>query len=94
MLVRGTEEIVGVYILNYSLLLLWGIASVLMEAVFGAQNYFTSFFSAFFALAIGCLCSLVHILIPVERRRRGITTAAQEVCSTRAFRDKLEQETK
>ena len=78
MLVRGADEIVGLYILNYSLLLLWGISSVLVEALWGMEHNFTSYFSAFFALAIGCLCALVHVLIPVERRRRGIATEVDE----------------
>lgn len=85
MLVRGTDEIVGLYILNYSLLLLWGISSVLVEALWGPKNNATSFFSAFFALVIGCLCALVHILIPVERRRRTTTgtptDAGPQVCT-------------
>lgn len=87
MLVHSVEEVVGIYILNYSLLLLWGIASVLVEALFGGNNDFTSFFSAFFALAIGCLCALVHVLIPVERRRRRSDTAVAgvEVCSPREY---------
>lgn len=85
MLVRGADEIVGLYILNYSLLLLWGIASVLVEALFGARHNFTSYFSAFFALAIGGVCAIVHILIPVERRRRGIETEVDEEVRTQDF---------
>lgn len=85
MLVRGTDEVVGLYILNYSLLLLWGIASVLVEALFDNKNDMTSFFSAFLALIIGTLCALVHVLMPVRRRRIYSRAANEAVCTPQLY---------
>ena len=69
MFLRSNEEVVTVYVLNYALLLVWGVSSVMVEATVGAEERFTSYFSAFFALAIGLLCSVVHIICPFIRRR-------------------------
>ena len=71
MLLRTNEEVVTVYVLNYALLLVWGVSSVMIEATIGAEKTITSNFSAYFALAIGVFCSLVHLLCPLLRCRRS-----------------------
>jgi hypothetical protein len=69
MFLRSNEEVVTVYVLNYALLLVWGVSSVLVETTIGADKQVTSYFSAFFALMIGILCAVVHVLCPFIRRR-------------------------
>jgi hypothetical protein len=80
MFVRSNEEVITVYVLNYALLLLWGVSSVLVETTVGAERKFTSYFSAFFALVIGILCSVVHIICPLIRRRHIRRVEAAVVC--------------
>lgn len=74
MFLRTNEEVVTVYVLNYGLLLVWGVSSVLVEATVGAEEELTSYFSAFFALAIGLLCAIVHTAFPLVRRRQARRT--------------------
>ena len=70
MLLRTNEEVITVYVLNYGLLLVWGVSSVLVEATVGAEEQLTSDFSAYFALGIGVLCAVVHIVFPLVRVRQ------------------------
>ena len=72
------------YVLNYALLLVWGVSSVMIEATIGAEKAITSDFSAYFALAIGIFCACVHLVCPLVRRRqtqRAIEQQVRSVCN-------------
>jgi hypothetical protein len=81
MLLRTNEEVVTIYVVNYTLLMAWGISSVMVEATVGAEREFTSNFSAYLALAIGIFCALAHILFALfNRLRRQRSQAAIVRC--------------
>lgn len=80
MLLRGNSDVVFVYVLNYSMLLVWGVGSVLAEATAAGRRDFASCFSAFLALAVGVVCACAHVACAIVRVLRPRMSDPGEVC--------------